>query len=209
MKTSFKRFTGLLVMGVCVTLVRVTDGQSPSLAKTDNPPSTSTRDQIKALERLNDREFEALAVQMYNDQQEIQTSLLNQLGSSNKEARCRAAFLLGEYRFPRAASKLAQIINLEADIRSNPSEWFWGQYPAFEALVKIGNPSIPPVTRNLEDSDDVLVRNLSLKVLYYVDGDKEVVKLRLQRALDAQKDPAKQARLQFALKSLPEMQIGN
>jgi HEAT repeat protein len=72
------------------------------------------------------------------------------------------------------------------------------------ALVAIGTPSIPAVIRNLENSDDAKVRQPSLNVLVRIEGDKDVVQLRLQKALDAQSDTTKKARLQLALKSLTE-----
>jgi hypothetical protein len=75
-----------------------------------------------------------------------------------------------------------------------------------DALIAIGNPSIPAMIRNLADSDDARVRELSLQVLTRIDGDKDISKLRLQRALKTGKDSQKQARLQAALKSLAKTQ---
>ena len=72
--------------------------------------------------------------------------------------------------------------------------------------MKIGSPAIPPLIQNLEESDDPTVRKLSLFVLCFIDGDKDIVQLRLQKALKAEKDPKKQARIQAAIKSLPESQ---
>jgi hypothetical protein len=70
------------------------------------------------------------------------------------------------------------------------------------ALMRIGNPSIPAVIGNLEQSDDVKVRELSLAVLNYIDNDKDITQLRLQKALAAQNDGQKMMRLQGALKAL-------
>jgi hypothetical protein len=68
--------------------------------------------------------------------------------------------------------------------------------------MRIGNPSIPAVIGNLEQSDDVKVRELSLAVLNYIDNDKDITQLRLQKALAAQNDGQKMMRLQGALKAL-------
>ena len=76
--------------------------------------------------------------------------------------------------------------------------------PAVYALIKIGIKSIPAVIRNLEERDDAQVRDLSLKVLYRIEGDKDLVQLRLQKALAAQKDSQKQTRLKLALEALRE-----
>jgi HEAT repeat protein len=78
-------------------------------------------------------------------------------------------------------------------------------HPAMEALIQIGNPSIPAVIRNLADSDDAEIRDLSLKALYRIEGDKEIAQLRLQKAMATEKDSQKQARLQAVLKALPEI----
>jgi hypothetical protein len=75
-----------------------------------------------------------------------------------------------------------------------------------DALVAIGNPSISAVIRNLTESDDTKVRELSLQVLTRIDSDKNISQLRLQRALKAEKDSQKQVRLQAALKSLANVQ---
>ncbi|MGH7976622.1 MAG: hypothetical protein ACREC8_08160, partial [Limisphaerales bacterium] len=79
---------------------------------------------------------------------------------------------------------------------------------AVDALVKIGTASIPAMIRNLEESDDSAVRILSLRVIYRIEGDKDIVQLRLQKALKVEKDSRKQARLASALKALAETSFG-
>jgi len=76
---------------------------------------------------------------------------------------------------------------------------------AVDALIKIGNPSIPAMMRNLAESDDAKARELSLQVLTRIDGDKDISQLRLQKTLKAETDSTKQTRLQAALKSLAEL----
>ena len=128
--------------------------------------------------------------------------------------RLTAAYYLGLMRVESSAPILAREIGLE----HNGSEEFVHvhisigsipQYPAVEALVKIGNPSIPAVIKNLAESDDAQVRNLSLQVLYRIDGDKDISQLRLQKALAVEKDSQRQARLQTALKALAEASAKN
>jgi hypothetical protein len=82
----------------------------------------------------------------------------------------------------------------------------FGLSPASSALVEIGVPAIPFVARNLAESDDLKVRQMSLAVLLRIDGDKDVVEVRLRKTMEAEKDQQKQARLHAALKSLAEMQ---
>ena len=64
-------------------------------------------------------------------------------------------------------------------------------YPVVDALVKIGNPSIPAVIQNLAETEDGQVIELSLEVLYRIEGDKDIVQLRLQKASFAESDPIK------------------
>lgn len=61
-----------------------------------------------------------------------------------------------------------------------------------------GCPSIPAMLRNLEESDDAQMRKLSLEVIYRIKSDKDIAQLRLQKALHAETDTQKQARLQAA-----------
>lgn len=129
---------------------------------------------------------------------------------SSSANQCIAAYYLGEMRLSTAVDFLAANIkeNLnDADILIQGLPVILA-YPSRDALVKIGCPSIPAVIRNLTESDDALVRGLSFDVLTRVDGDKDIVRLRLQKALAAQKDSQKQARLQVALKALGDTSFG-
>ncbi len=80
---------------------------------------------------------------------------------------------------------------------------FWYR-PAEHALGEIGVPAIPALLRNLVESQDANTRDASLRVLVGIDGDKDVVQLRLQKALKAGKGSERQARLQAALKALAD-----
>jgi hypothetical protein len=118
--------------------------------------------------------------------------------------KCYAAYCLGVMRASEAADSLAAQITIRGS-EHGLEEPIGGYEPAVTALITIGTPSIPAVIRNLAESDDAKVRELSLQVLYHIEGDKDIVQLRLQKALAAEKDSQKQARLQSALKSLAEL----
>lgn len=155
--------------------------------------------------------FEQVAVNFNADRNQLVMELLKifQNQASSNLNQCAAAYYLGEMRVPQAVNALADKVTLAFDSSRTPIFHFpiISGYPAMDALVKIGNPSIPAVIRNLAESDDAKVRELSLKVLYRIDGDKDIVQLRLQKAIAAQKDSQKQARLQAALKSFGETQF--
>ena len=158
--------------------------------------------------------FEKVADNFKNQRDQLSSNLLKvfQDKSLSNLNRCAAAYYLGEIRSSETADVLASDIALQFDksqikikhliIINIPA------YPVMDALIKIGSPSIPAMIRNLTENDDVQIRNLSLKVLCRIDGDKDIVQLRLQKALAAEKDPEIQARLQTALKMLGEVSFG-
>lgn len=130
--------------------------------------------------------------------------------NSSNFGQCVAAYYLGELHSAEAVGTLNSNIALRLDVSRIPINHLVEidnslRNPVVEALIKIGNPSIPAVIRNLAESDDVQVRKLSLQVLYRIDGDKDISQLRLQKALKAETDLQKQARLQAAIKALAEL----
>lgn len=129
-------------------------------------------------------------------------------GAFPKEIIFDAAKVLGQNKSETAAASLAKKIGLDVQGRSLMTLITDEEvHPISTALVKIGIPSIPAVIRNLAESDDAKVRELSLEVLYRIERDKDIVQLRLQKALAAEKDLQKQARLQSALKALAEISL--
>lgn len=125
--------------------------------------------------------------------------------------RCTCALYLGEMRASEAAGALAASISLELDSgHLILGGIILAQYdPAFNAVVKIGCSAIPPLVRNLAESDDEKVRELSLKALCRIDGDKDISRLRLQKALKAETQPQEQAHLQRALAALDAASFPN
>ncbi|MGH7990555.1 MAG: hypothetical protein ACREDS_10255, partial [Limisphaerales bacterium] len=160
--------------------------------------------------------FDKAAYSLSADRRRLGSELLDILSDakSSNLKQCATAYYLGEMSITNATSELADKITLQLNASSmrdilNMDELLPKlpnmEHPAMDALVKIGNPSIPAVIRNLAESDDAQVRKLSLQVLYRIDGDKDITQLRLQKALKAETDSQKQARLQAALKALGEI----
>jgi hypothetical protein len=158
--------------------------------------------------------FENVADNFKNQRDQLSSNLLKVFQDKNLSNlnRCAAAYYLGEMRSSETADALASDIALQFDKSQIKIKYLIKinipAYPAMNALIKIGSPSIPAMIRNLTENDDVPIRNLSLKVLCRIDGDKDIVQLRLQKALAAEKDSQKQARLQMALKMLSEASFG-
>lgn len=133
--------------------------------------------------------------------------ILTDIKSSNFQ-RCSSAYFLGEMHAARAVEALVTNITLYLNQPIDHLTVLM-EPPAVEALVKISTPSISPIIQNLGNTDDINVRKLSLQVLYRIEGDKDIVKLRLQKALKAETDPQKQGRLQSALNELEETSFAN
>ncbi|MHC4529568.1 MAG: hypothetical protein ACYS29_16970, partial [Planctomycetota bacterium] len=77
-------------------------------------------------------------------------------------------------------------------------EALWDRYPVVEALIKIGKPSVRVMIHNIVSSNDKKVRDLSAKVIRYIEG-REIGRIVLEKAAERQTDPAKKARLKGAL----------
>lgn len=154
--------------------------------------------------------FMDVAIAYNSEQTQLKTNLLAILDDPKSTAMNQycAAYYLGELKASEAVTSLAAKIRLSLNdtdaLFSRLPGTNMGTYSAMIALIKIGTPSIPAVMGNLAESDDTLVRQLSLEVVERIDNDKDITHLRLEKALKAEKDAQKQARLQAALKALTE-----
>jgi hypothetical protein len=151
-------------------------------------------------------DFKKLFDDEYNHRKQMTQELIKRLNdpASDNLAKCYAAYFLGVLHATEAADSLATQITISAPRNGHLSDMEapWNNEPAAQALRMIGVPAIPALIRNLAESDDAKTRETSLRILKIIEGDKDVVRLRLQKALKAEKDSQKQARLQAALKSL-------
>ena len=178
----------------------------PAIINSADSKNTVTTDDIVASIREYKLGYDATLLKRTLDQrQQFISTLLNIFRDSRAtdDQQCVVACYLGECHAAEAADVLAA--NITKDL-ATPRMYFGGPIPSIPgALVQIGAPCIPSLLKNMQESDDANVQKLSLMVLYTIEGDKDVVQLRLQKALDVQQDTTKKARLQAALKSLPEI----
>jgi hypothetical protein len=130
---------------------------------------------------------------------------------SNNQTQRFSAYCLGKMRASEAIEALAAQITLALPGPPHGSlgeiEAEWNMLPSVEALVAIGNSAIPAMIQNLAESDDATVRKLSAHVLCRIDMDKDVAKLRLQKAAENETDPRKKARLQSAISDIPKISM--
>jgi hypothetical protein len=176
-----------------------------SLRGADQTNSQNFLAEMQGFEKLTENQRITCVDENEQYMRQLEETLFSKLGSQDQDVRFYAAFFLGVYRFPEAAGPLASVISMEDKVRPYmPRDrlWVWGHYPAMAALMRIGSPAISPVIRNLEESDDAKIRELSLEVLDYIDNDRDITSLRLRKSLAVQKDPQKRARLQLASKAL-------
>lgn len=151
---------------------------------------------LKAEERLK------LLDKTVNDRYSLQSELIAQLDASkSKEVTFSAAFLLGIYRMEDSVPTLAKIITMESDVMLHASaEPRWDQYPIVEALIRIGNPAVPEMIKNIETSKDKKVRELSARVIKYVMGP-DIAKIVLEKAMKDKSDAVK-ANFKAAIESM-------
>jgi len=124
---------------------------------------------------------------------------------SADSVRAFAAYRLGVLRAAEAAESLAGRITFKLIVAGSlhVQESPWWNDPAASALIAIGVPAIPAVIQNLAESNDEAIRSKSRQVLIGIEGgDKDITALRLQKALNAEKNVPKRERLQKALEEL-------
>ena len=137
---------------------------------------------------------------MLQNRRDLESNLVDVLSkkTSNQSA-CAAAFLLGECRLVGAIGILSKSITLAAQFsREQKRESLWGEFPAVEALVKIGSVAVPSMLTLIEGNKDAEVRKLAATVIFHIEGD-EVAEFMLQKAVERQADAMKNEFLRIAL----------
>ncbi|MBX3354486.1 MAG: hypothetical protein KF724_02175 [Phycisphaeraceae bacterium] len=111
----------------------------------------------------------------------------------NTDVSACAAYLLGEFRAAEAVPALSNAMMLDQDTRfiADISRY---DTPYFNALVKIGRPSVPAMIENVRTSDDGRLRQNSLLVLAHVLGGKHRVLELLAMLQEMESDAEVEAR---------------
>jgi hypothetical protein len=158
---------------------------------------------MKKLDTLDDRSRMKLISEVDEQRNELLGALLKQLGtSSSKQVQAAAIYLIGSNRLADGVEELIRRIDFDpgTPIQRGP-EPLWEKYPAMEALITIGQPSIKPAIELLATESDDVRRNLAVKVVRYVTGA-ETAEFILQRAQAASSDAGRRSRLDDALARL-------
>lgn len=166
----------------------------------DKPgPDEKMKEILANLPNASEQDGERIASGLSNDRAQVQSQLILQLLSpKSKQHQIVVVYLLGLYRMEGAARHLAKFITLEAEEKLHQRLPLWSRYPAVDALVKIGMPSIPVVMERIETSDDKLVIELGAKVIKGVLGQ-EIAEGVVKQAIIKLPDADKKKKLEEAL----------
>ena len=155
---------------------------------------------MKQLDTLDSRARVRLLSSVDQQRNELLAVLLQHVGgAASKDVQASAMYLIGRHRLPGGVDALMTRIDFEDAPPPVPSaEPLWERYPAMEALITLGKPSIPAALNLLATEDNDLRRRLAAKVIQYVE-DAELAKFILQRATSRETDQQRQMRLADAV----------
>lgn len=164
-----------------------------------NSTTDTAGTRLKHLHQMTSDEREVLLTSLEREWQAIEGVLVTSLGSKDHETQFCSAYLLGLYRYSNAVDNLANVITMESTKSSEDDRKSrWQQYPAVEALIVIGKPSVPAMLRNLASSSDQHVRALSARVIFHVEGE-QIGQLIVESAIAKEDDPVKKQNLETSL----------
>ena len=136
---------------------------------------------------------------------ELKQVLRINLSSNDQQTKAFSLFLVGKYHLVELAGDVNDSISMQDknEYMKDPM-WIWGPYPAVDALIEIGLPSVRYMIENLSEKNDKDVRRRSLEVMIGFSGhqDIELANFFLLRALKEENDPKKQKNLSDALNDL-------
>jgi hypothetical protein len=164
-------------------------------------PVMSTETIVASVTGNNLQAFEKVASDLYAERQRLFRELLRILQDTNSSnfQKCSAAYFLGEVRIPDPVAALATHVTLRKEASGSTTRLpVIRDYPAMEALIKIGKPSTKHMVQNLEDSSDLLTRELSARVISVIEG-RSLAGIIIGKAISKQPDPVKKKRLKAAL----------
>jgi hypothetical protein len=161
---------------------------------------------MKKLDALDERSRMQLLSQIDAQRNELLGVLLKQLGSSpSKNVQAAALYLIGRHHLSDGVSELIRRIDFDSGrLTDHGPEPLWEQYPAMEALITMGKPSVPAAIELLAADKNDLRRNLAVKVIRYVEGA-DVAEFVLQRAEAKESDASRKSMLSDALVRLRQL----
>lgn len=160
-------------------------------------------DSLEQLQSDNNGTRQAAAKEVSEYRTEAVAKLIRIVaGDGKEEAKVAAMHLLGEYRAKEAVSVLVENFRTAWRIHVGSMVTDAELMPAGDALVQIGEPSIPALISKLATTDDKDTRGTYLYVLKRIERDKQILQLRIQKAIDQDNVESRKANLQKAIDGL-------
>lgn len=161
---------------------------------------------MRKLNTLDEHSRMKLISQVDEQRAELLGVLLKHLGTStDKKVQAAAIYLIGRHRLSEGSGELIRRIDFDSGGEPKLSALpLWERYPAMEALITIGKPSVPAAIELLATDGNDLRRNLAVKVVRYVEGP-EVAELILQKSLAPESNLNRKALLRDAQSRLHKL----
>lgn len=151
---------------------------------------------MKSLDAMDERARMQFVSKVDQQRNELLTVLIKHLDTSpSKNVQAAAIYLIGRHRLAEGVGELIRHIDFDASGQAmKGAEPLWEQYPAMEALITIGKPSVLAALKLLATETGDLRRTLAVKVIRYVEGA-EVARFILDHSYAAENDPVRKANL--------------
>ena len=153
-------------------------------------------DLMKNLDTLDERSRTKLISQVDEQRNELLGVLLKYLDtSSSKNVQAAAIYMIGRHRLSDGVGDLIRHIDFEPGEPSRIGALpLWEQFPAMEALITIGKPSVKPALELLATDGNDLRRTLAVKVIRYIEGA-DIALFILQKTRASERDAKRMAML--------------
>lgn len=162
---------------------------------------------MRELDTLDERSLMKHLSKVDEQRNELLGVLLKHLGTSSSiNVQAAVIYLIGRHRLSDGVGEL--IKRIDFDTGGQPKRGarpLWERYPAMEALITIGRPTVSATVELLATDTNDLRRNLAVKVVRYVE-DAEVARFILEQAHASESDPSRKANLKDALLRLERLE---
>ena len=161
---------------------------------------------LKSLDTLDERTRMQLLSKVDEQRSELLSVLIKYLDTSPSiNVQAAAIYLIGRHRLAEGVGELIRRIDFDVSGQAiRGAEPLWEQYPAMEALITIGKPSLRAALQSLATETDDLRRTLAVKVIRYVEGA-EVAYFILDHTYAAENDAVRKANLADARARLSKL----
>jgi hypothetical protein len=182
-----------------------------------NPPDLNALTYEDASEAVNNEWFDIMQMKIKTISPEYMSNLVKmlRLGNLDNDRKVLGIYLLGRLQ-PKDTNSIAfliEIIDFKASRIDLPTTFpRWGRYPAQEALISIGRPTIDAIFQALQDEEMQLRRLLMCEALVSILGKTDpafnkaegvrAVQRQIGAKLAIEANPKRKANLELALKEL-------